>query len=210
MAGSGWPGRATIAFLYQDKVQIWDQGFWSGTYRVVSYSGGSSLILEQGDKLTKFPTCLVRPLNPATSLEVRAESIPSEDEADQPSSSSPNVLWNDTNMPPVIKEKSRKDIPDEIWISLDLDNIIHEHIPELPAPKWETDNAKTSRPLHIETIYLNKQETEIGAPQLSSADPYEQVPLSEQEEQLLTGHDLSRLPPRIFRKIPDLQYGIFH
>merc|ERR1711989_116282 len=37
---------------------------------------------------------------------------------------------------------------------------------------------------------------------LSLDDECEQLPLTEAEEQSLIGHDVSRLPPRVFRLIP--------
>ena len=37
---------------------------------------------------------------------------------------------------------------------------------------------------------------------LSLEDECEQLPLTEAEEQSLIGHDISRLPPRVFRNLP--------
>ncbi len=49
-------------YAINEAVQIYDQGEWGGTYRVIAYTGGSNLILERAGKLSKHPTSLVRPL----------------------------------------------------------------------------------------------------------------------------------------------------
>ena len=56
--------RSNMNHVYQhnDKVQIWDNGFWAGTYRVLAYSGGSNLILGKGNTFSKLQTNRVRPL----------------------------------------------------------------------------------------------------------------------------------------------------
>ena len=60
-------------YMYGDAVQIFDSKKWSGTYRVLG-TAGSSVILQQSNKIFKHPRCFVRRVaTPSCPLEERVE-----------------------------------------------------------------------------------------------------------------------------------------
>ena len=110
-------------YHHNDKVQIWDNGIWAGTYLVLAHSGGSNLTLEKGNTFSKFPTNRVRPLTASHQVRMSPPAPTSPNE--QLHISSPDhsdaVQLTKHDLPlTVIREQERKTIADDLWCGLDL------------------------------------------------------------------------------------------
>ena len=112
-------------YKYNDQVQIWDNGFWSGAYRVMSYAGGGNLVLKKNNVLTIHPTATIRPLGADASR--MDPHQPAEPDQARQGANAPNPILTQQHIPAVLPQVIRDDVritvPDDSWISLDIMNV---------------------------------------------------------------------------------------
>ena len=90
-----------------------------------------------------------------------------------------------------------------LWLGDEIKYNQENGIAQLPEPIHESHNVLYSKPRNNTEIPPALENTGPGL--LSNepeTDPFEQAPLTTAEEEFITGHDLARLPPRIFRQLP--------
>ena len=73
----------------------------------------------------------------------------------------------------------------------------------MPGPIWDSRNVLLTKQLgKVEKSPVLEKDGPIKPVGDKNSDPFEQPPLSASEEELLIGHDLPRLPPGVFRRLP--------
>ena len=197
-------------YKYNDRVQIYSQGAWSGTYRVMAYTGGSTLILDRAGKLIKHPASLVRPLSEVTNTApLPLEADPDRDQ-DLPSNPAmpghrykrPRILGQ--HLANVITSDARKrKLDNDSFMDLDIAYNERQELYYYPERRGDYKSIFFTKPLGMrEKPPALETDDPILPTSTDAKDEFEQPVMTQEEEDLLTGHDLSRLPPRVFRKLP--------
>ena len=153
--------------------------------------------IQQREQLDSFPSSTTEP---TTSIDHGATSNHNPSHSSSSKSARPDPRFS--------KSYNFRDRPNtSLWATTEGEKIRELLILFTESPIRECHNNLLCRPPFYPSDIWQLQPVGPVLPcsddatgQLNSS--FEQDPLTEQEEELLIGHDLSRLPPRVFRKIP--------